>query len=603
MSSPRVPALGTAAAAVSAVTFGCLGLFTQSLYTAGYTPERALAIRFVIAAVVMACVQALISRNKPRIPWRDHAFNMVMGAAGYGVAAQLFFVSILHTSTGIANVLLFQNPLVVFLLAWVFGGTKPSTKQLVCLIAAIAGVVMICQPDSTHSIVGIGAGIASAIWYGAYLYLSEPRARRFSSVSYTSDVLTGSALAFGALAVLKGDLALPNGVGEWQAAVGLGVFATVVPVLTLFLAMERVGAKTATQISLLEPIVAVGLGAAFLNESLSPLQIAGAMVILLGITALQVKWGTSANKQPLPAKLLVINQGGASKSTLAYWNGSKTKLEDLRVSVEDRTMYFGDAVYEVIRVYDGIAWLDVEHFNRLERSLAKVCIGANMMQIRQLAIATIADNRIDEGYIYIQVSRGSAPRNHAFPADISANVLIYAKPFVTTEPWSTWRETGIAAILHEDIRRLGRDIKSVNLLPNCLAKQAADEGGAQKAILVDQDGLITDASANNVFLIKDDVLRTAPADRLILGGITRAYLLDAAKRLGIETLERSFTVDELRSADCLFISSATSELLKVSTLDGIPFASSNAIYDRLRAQLTFDITSTIRLSKRQRSGG
>jgi D-alanine transaminase len=280
----------------------------------------------------------------------------------------------------------------------------------------------------------------------------------------------------------------------------------------------------------------------------------------------------------------------ASQPTIAIWNGKECLLETLNVPIEDRSMFFGDAVYEVIRIYNGRLWLASEHFMRLERSLAKIQIQANVDEIIRHSNQNVAANDISEGYIYLQVSRGTAPRNHSFPSPgTMANVLIYSKHF-REDPWHQHRSSGISVILQPDIRWLGRDIKSTNLLPNCIAKQAADDAGCQEAIFYESDGIITEATANNVFIVKDNILITAPADSHILGGITRAYLIARARQHNIEVNERRFAVAELVAADEVFITGSTSEILDVREIDGQKVGKTDwPIFLRLRDLFSNDI--------------
>lgn len=274
---------------------------------------------------------------------------------------------------------------------------------------------------------------------------------------------------------------------------------------------------------------------------------------------------------------------------IAHWNNQPTPLADLTIPVEDRAFFFGDAIYEVIRLYQGKFWLLGPHMQRLERSLAKIRIEADAEGIRETIIANAKLNRISDGMIYAQVSRGTAPRDHGFSVKTAPNILIYAKKFCSV-PWQAEREHGIRVILREDTRWLGRDIKSVNLLPNCLAKQEANDAGADEAVFVEENGTITEATSNNVFMIKGDTVYTHPANRHILHGITREHTIGICKRLGIRCEQRAFSADEFKNADEAFITGTTAEVLRIKAVDNASLARPKAsIYERIRAQFSADL--------------
>jgi D-alanine transaminase len=251
---------------------------------------------------------------------------------------------------------------------------------------------------------------------------------------------------------------------------------------------------------------------------------------------------------------------------IADWNGREQPLTSLHVPVQDRAMFFGDAVYEVIRVYDGKPFLLEEHLRRLAVSLAKIRIEVSVSEVRARILKNLEHNAVVDGSIYVQVSRGTAPRTHAFPRNATANVLIWSQSL--SDPFAAWRGGGIAAITTEDLRWRWRDIKSVNLLPNCLAKQLADEAGAQEALLVECDGTLTEGTASNAFIVKHGFLATPPADQRILSGITRRYVLTLAGRLGLRFEERPVTLADVHDADEVFITSTYAEVLAVTRLDG-----------------------------------
>ena len=289
--------------------------------------------------------------------------------------------------------------------------------------------------------------------------------------------------------------------------------------------------------------------------------------------------------------MLTPNNHAATRwqPTIAYWNGKREQLATLSIPVEDRAFFFGDAIYEVIRIYGGKLWLPDQHFLRLFRSLDSTGIRASVDIIAEDVRRNVAENGIENGYVYIQVSRGTAPRNHAFPpAGVASNILIYSQAFAA-DPWLKYRRDGINVILEPDIRWLRRDIKSVNLLANCLAKQKAEECGAQEVIFIEHDETVTEASSNNVFIVQSETIVTAPANNRILNGVTRLYVLDLAKRLGVTVNERAFSRAELLAADEVFITGTTSEVLLVSAINGIGRVERSRIHEALRREFTKDI--------------
>lgn len=277
-----------------------------------------------------------------------------------------------------------------------------------------------------------------------------------------------------------------------------------------------------------------------------------------------------------------------TRPTLANWNGEEMPLEDARVSVLDRAFLFGDAVYEALRVYGGRAWLLEEHLRRLGSSLREVRITADVDRLRERLLETLRHSGVREGLVYIQVTRGAAPRMHRFPTPApTPNELIYVQEYAG-DPFAAVRATGVACITHPDLRWERRDIKSTNLLGNCLASQAAAEAGAYEAILVESGGVISEATHNSVFAVKQGRVLTAPRSHQILPGITRGLVLQLAERAGIGVVEASFHRSDLEVIDELFLTGTTSEVLPVVTVDGRPVGSGRP------GPLTLRLASTYR---------
>ncbi len=254
---------------------------------------------------------------------------------------------------------------------------------------------------------------------------------------------------------------------------------------------------------------------------------------------------------------------------IAYVNGTYVPLRDAAVSIEDRGYLFADAVYEVWSVFDGLlADLD-GHLNRLERSLRELKIDMPMPASSLLVVLTevIRRNNIREGMVYLQISRGAAPRDHVFPVGVKPAVVITAKP-VDRYAAARRAEAGIKAITAPDIRWGRCDIKTVGLLPNVLAKQAAKEQGAGEVIFFDRDNCVTEGGSTNVYIVgKDNIIRTRSLAANILAGVTRLNLIGVADQAGLQIDEQPFTVDDMKAAREVFVTAATSLVLPVVMID------------------------------------
>jgi D-alanine transaminase len=257
-------------------------------------------------------------------------------------------------------------------------------------------------------------------------------------------------------------------------------------------------------------------------------------------------------------------------SRFAYVNGRYVARADAAVDVEDRGYQFADGVYEVIGVTRGQP-VDLEpHLERLERSLAELRIpwpcgrAALRLVIRQV----VRRNRLADGIVYLQVTRGAAPRNHAFPPEGTRPALVItAAP--RRPPDEALAARGIAVITLPDNRWGRPDIKTVSLLPNVLARQHAREAGAYEAWFVDAGGHVTEGSSTNAWIVTADrEVVTRPLGREILAGITREMVIRAAREGNFRLSERPFTVEEAKSAREAFITSTTSFVLPVTTVDG-----------------------------------
>jgi D-alanine transaminase len=254
-------------------------------------------------------------------------------------------------------------------------------------------------------------------------------------------------------------------------------------------------------------------------------------------------------------------------SDLVYLGGEIMPRNRATVSIDDRGFLFGDAVYEVIRVVRGRFIEPERHLRRLARSLREVGLRAPALDL--LAVATDLIRRNDlggrEATVYAQVSRGAAPRQHAFPpSGTPPTVLVTAMPFT---PRTDLIASGVAVITLPDVRWSRCDIKSVNLLPNVLAAQRAAEAGAFEAILV-RDGVVTEATRSNVLAVVGGVMRTHPTGPLILPGVTREVVLELASGAGIPVREEELGADELFAAEEVLLTGTTADVTPVVTVDG-----------------------------------
>ena len=259
---------------------------------------------------------------------------------------------------------------------------------------------------------------------------------------------------------------------------------------------------------------------------------------------------------------------------IAYVNGRYVAHADAAVHIEDRGYQFADGVYEVCEVARGYIVDMKRHLDRLDRSLKELRIDWPMAR-RALEIVlreVVSRNRVVNGLVYVQVTRGVAGRDFLFPADTKPALVVTAKK-VDPALGAKRAAGGINVITVPENRWDRVDIKSVGLLPNVLAKQQAKEAGAQEAWFVDEDGNVKEGGSSNAWIVtKDGFLITRPAEHGILRGITRTTLFEVAAKLGLKIEERSFSVAEAKAAREAFISSATTIAMPVVAIDGAPIA-------------------------------
>ena len=257
-------------------------------------------------------------------------------------------------------------------------------------------------------------------------------------------------------------------------------------------------------------------------------------------------------------------------SRIAYVNGQYLLKSDAYVHIEDRGYQFADGIYEVIPVNKFNVVDEVGHLDRLYYSLQelRIMLPCHRRSLKIIVREVIRRNKLTQGIVYIQVTRGVAPRNHIFPkGPIRSSLVVYAQPKKFAKILEK-AEAGVSVITVKDQRWKRCDIKSIALLPNILAKQAAEEQGAYEAWQMTEDGFITEGSSSSAWIVSESgVLITPPSSHAILNGITRLSLLQLARDHQIPIEERAFHKDELKTAQEAFISSASSFCIPVVKID------------------------------------
>ncbi|MGH7544890.1 MAG: aminotransferase class IV [Gemmatimonadota bacterium] len=270
-----------------------------------------------------------------------------------------------------------------------------------------------------------------------------------------------------------------------------------------------------------------------------------------------------------------------------HLNGAFVRPAEAKVSVLDRGFTFADGVYEVIRIVAGRGFRLDDHRARLERGCAALEIQANADEWASVMLETARRNGVREGTVYLQVTRGAATRQHAFPGGTRPTVVAWTRPFPGRGP-EEW-DAGVSCITLPDERHGLCEIKTTSLLPNVLANEKAHRAGAYEAVLV-RDGVVTEGSHASVLAVFDGVVWTHPI-RNILPGVTRALALAAARDLGIPVREEGVPIGRLREADEIFLTGTTTEVLGVVRLDGAPVGGGKVgpvtrkLYEAYRAEV------------------
>jgi D-alanine transaminase len=262
-------------------------------------------------------------------------------------------------------------------------------------------------------------------------------------------------------------------------------------------------------------------------------------------------------------------------SHIAYVNGRYVAHRDAAVHIEDRGYQFADGVYEVCEIWNGQIIDETRHLDRLERSLRELAIKMPMSRaaLKVVIREVVRRNRVENGLVYLQVTRGVAPRDHAFPpAATPSSVVLSAKSIARAKGDSLAAE-GVAVITLPDNRWARVDIKSIGLLPNAIAKEKAKAAGAREAWFVDADGFVTEGASTTAWIVTGEgALVTRPNDTGILPGITRITATEVARRDGLAVEERKFTVEEAKGAREAFMTAASTVVMPIVRIDGTPVA-------------------------------
>jgi D-alanine transaminase len=259
---------------------------------------------------------------------------------------------------------------------------------------------------------------------------------------------------------------------------------------------------------------------------------------------------------------------------LANWNGEIMPLDQVRVSVTDRGFLYSDAVYEVVQIYEGHLWLFNEHIDRLRHSLSEVGIRSDVDRLGARIVEMLKASGVRSGQVYVQVTGGvlADPMGMLPPPreeNSVPNELIYIQA-QDKNRFETQRNDGVAVTSYPDLRWGRRDIKSTNLLGNCLAAQAATAAGCFEAALVEKSGIITEGTKTNIFAVKDNCVLTSPIGAHILSGTTRGFVLRLLRDAGIPYREEPIRVEQVGNLDEMFLSGTGIEILGVARFDDRP---------------------------------
>lgn len=275
-------------------------------------------------------------------------------------------------------------------------------------------------------------------------------------------------------------------------------------------------------------------------------------------------------------------------SRIAYVNGRYVPHRDASVHIEDRGYQFADGVYEVCEIFDGFVVDETRHLDRLERSLRELSIAMPIARaaLKVVIREVVRRNRVTNGLVYLQVTRGVAPRDHAFPTNATPPALVLTAKSIAPAKGERMASEGVGVITIPDNRWERVDIKSIGLLPNAIAKEKAKAAGAREAWFVDRDGFVTEGASTTAWIVTEQgALVTRPNGTDILPGITRITATEVARREGLSVEERKFTVAEAKAAREAFMTAASTLVMPIVRIDGAPVAGGKPgkIATRLRA--------------------
>ncbi|MBN2326185.1 MAG: aminotransferase class IV [Candidatus Omnitrophica bacterium] len=254
---------------------------------------------------------------------------------------------------------------------------------------------------------------------------------------------------------------------------------------------------------------------------------------------------------------------------IAYFNGDFLSDDQVHIDPNDRGFLFSDGLYEAIRSYDGRLFKVEEHRRRLLHGIEALRFDQDFVpDIRSIAEELLMRNRLEDAgdaFLYFQITRGVAPRSHAFPMKGSPlTVYAYARPLTSK---MEEQEKGIEAVTTPDIRWSRCDVKTIALLPNTLAHQSALDAGASEAVFI-RDGFVQEGSHSNLFIVQNGVVKTPPLTNYVLAGITRRSVLDLCRSLGVESREAAISLDDFYAADEMWMTGTTSEITPIISVDG-----------------------------------
>ncbi|NIR42619.1 MAG: D-amino acid aminotransferase [Gemmatimonadetes bacterium] len=254
-----------------------------------------------------------------------------------------------------------------------------------------------------------------------------------------------------------------------------------------------------------------------------------------------------------------------------YLNGELVPYDEAKISVEDRGFNFADGIYEVVRIAGGRPFRIDAHLDRFQGGARALEIELPLTRdaVREAIIEVASANRVDEGTVYVQLTRGAAPRYHAFPRGVTPTLVMLARPSAGPDPEAL--ERGVALVTAPDLRWGYCEIKTIGLLPNVIAYQHARSENCHEALLV-RDGVVTEGAHSSAFCVQDGVVYTHPIDN-ILPSITRRYLIESLRADGVEVREEGVRLEDFRGADEIFLTGTTTEIMGVVSIDGTPVGS------------------------------